>query len=88
MVKRCPGTKTAGEWTGFQCVLDEGHAERFCQPYVPPTVDEYRTILNMLAELDALRAVVESGCDLDSEVLRAVQTQRDDLAGLARNGDA
>jgi len=84
MVKRCPGTKVDGHWTGFVCVLDEGHADRFCVPYVPPTVDEYRTILSMLAELDALRAVVESGRDLDAEVLRAVQTQRDDLAGLAQ----
>jgi hypothetical protein len=70
------------------CVLDEGHAEKFCQPYVPLTVDEHRTMLAMLAELDALRAVVESGRDLDAEVLRAVKTQRDDLAGLARKGDA
>lgn len=130
MKPRCPGTKTAGEWTGFQCVLDEGHAEKFCQPYVPPTVDEWRwlkawaieaearashwAVLGRLgrraeielaaaldrekhgdatrdrlqAELDALRAVVESGRDLDAEVLRAVQTQRDDLAVLARKGDA
>jgi len=165
MVKRCPGTKTAGEWTGFQCVLDEGHAEKFCVPYVPPDVDEWRRVGALVAklrsdiaacaaavggcltheqtghgaetatqavtrfaaerredeqtlwqmrkndgamirqmrkdadavtadrdriqaELDALRAVVESGRDLDAEVLRAVQTQRDDLAGLAREGDA
>jgi len=88
MKPRCPGTKVNGAWTGFVCVLDEGHADKFCQPYVPPTVDEYRTILTMLAELDALRAVVESSRDLDAEVLRAVQAQRDDLAGLARKGDA
>lgn len=127
MVKRCPGTKVNGEWTGFVCVLDEGHPDRFCQPYVPPDVDEWRgmkaraieaerraadwadrakdaevelaaalererhgdaTCARLQAELDALRAVVESGRDLDAEVLRAVKTQRDDLAGLARKGDA
>jgi hypothetical protein len=161
MVKRCPGTKVNGEWTGFQCVLDEGHAERFCQPYIPPDVDEWRSMkasvdvfqralseirqrvrqgLAMLdvrsvqafskgyndgdmarvvverdrlvlavcaakddaalvradrdrlqSELDALRAVVERhqvGLDLDAEVLRAVQTHRDELAELARKGDA
>ena len=62
MVKRCPGTKVSGEWTGFQCVLDEGHAERFCQPYVPPTVDEWRVMKadrdRLQAELDALRSEV------------------------------
>ena len=120
MVKRCPGTKVGGEWTGFQCVLDEGHPDRFCQPYIPPDVDEWRAREEFVsrlsrectgaywaqvnaesqrdralrdrdrlqAELDALRAVVESGRDLDAEVLRAVQTQRDDLAGLARKGGA
>lgn len=91
MVKRCPGTKVSGEWTGFQCVLDEGHAERFCQPYVPPTVDEWRVMKadrdRLQAELDALRAVVESGRDLDAEVLRGVKTHRDNLAGSARKGD-
>jgi len=57
MMKRCPGTKTAGAWTGFVCVLDEGHAEKFCQPYVPPTVDEWR---GMNSDLDGcLRALSE-----------------------------
>ena len=87
MKKRCPGTKVNGEWTGFVCVLDEGHAGKFCVPYIPPDVDEHRTMLAMLGELAVLRAVVESGRDLDAEVLRGVKTQRDDLAGLARKGD-
>jgi hypothetical protein len=127
MVKRCPGTKVNGAWTGFVCVLDDGHAERFCVPFVPPDVDEWRgmkaramelevrvgdwsirareaeaelaaaldremhtdaTCARLHGELDALRAVVESGRDLDAEALRAVTAQRDDLAGLARKGGA
>lgn len=127
MKPRCQGHHDRGAHTSFVCVLDEGHADRFCQPYIPPDADEWRgmkaraieaegraahwadrakdaevelaaalererhgdaTCARLQAELDALRAVVESGRDLDAEVLRAVKTQRDDLAGLARKGDA
>ena len=35
------------------------------------------------SELDALHAIVESGCDLDAEVVAGVQAARDDLRGLA-----
>ncbi len=162
MVKRCPGTKVDGEWTGFICVLDAGHPERFCRPYIPPDADEWRalkaramelevrlgdwsiraqsaeielaaaldrekhtdaTCARLQAELDALRAVVESGalsaiqaadmlakvrdnayawpygvawaCKEAHRLLTGgppdgvyVKVQRDDLAGLARKGDA
>ena len=111
MVKRCPGTKVNGEWTGFQCVLDEGHPDRFCQPYIPPDVDEWRGMKARAIEAErraadwagrAKDAEVELAAALDRErhgdatcarlqaeldALRAVQTQRDDLAGLARKGD-
>lgn len=85
MKPRCPGAKTPGHFTGFVCVLDDGH-DGFCQPYQAPSVDEYRTILSMLAELDALRAIVESGRDLDAETVAGVQAARDDLRGLAGKG--
>ena len=62
MKPRCQGAKTPGHFTGFICVLDDGH-DGFCEPYVAPTVDEHRTMLTMLAELDALRAILASGCD-------------------------
>jgi len=56
MVKRCPGTKVNGHWTGFVCVLDEGH-DGHCLPYTSPTVDEWR---GMNSDLDAcLRALSE-----------------------------
>jgi len=101
MKPRCPGTKVNGHFTGFICVLDDGHAG-FCQPYIAPTVDEWRAVrasetalgnavgewyvkavnarhelrcaldrenaadadrARLQAELDALRAILASGCD-------------------------
>lgn len=41
MNPRCQGARTPGHFTSFDCVLDDGHAG-FCQPYVAPTVDEWR----------------------------------------------
>ncbi len=41
MKPRCTGAKTPGHWTGFECVLDDNH-DGFCEPYVAPTVDEWR----------------------------------------------
>lgn len=76
MLKRCLGTKTGGEWTGFQCVLDQGHADRFCQPYVPPDVDEWRGMKVRAMELEvrvgnwairAQSAEVELAAALDRE---------------------
>ena len=101
MKPRCQGAKTLGHFTGFICVLDAGH-DGFCQPYVAPTVDEWRAlgvrvesaeamsekwveiaagwqehsyssldremaasanVARLQAELDALRAILASGCD-------------------------
>lgn len=41
MKPRCQGAKTPGHFTSFDCVLDAGH-DGFCQPYVAPSVDEWR----------------------------------------------
>ena len=83
MKPRCQGAKTPGHFTSFECVLNEGH-DGFCEPYVPPTADEYRLMeertleaarqryrasqairenARLQAELDALRAILASGCD-------------------------
>lgn len=91
MKPRCTGAKTPGHFTSFECVLDEGH-DGFCEPYVPPTVDEWRVTMRradvlrglvndlcsydpgdagriiaenarLHSELDALRAILASGCD-------------------------
>lgn len=56
MKPRCTGTKTSGHWTGFECVLDDGH-DGFCEPYQAPTVDEWRV---MSAERDALKRRAEN----------------------------
>lgn len=73
---RCQGAKTPGHFTSFECALDDGH-DGFCEPYIAPTADEHRVMLSMLAELDALRAIIESGAgstksasDLLAKVLR------------------
>lgn len=87
MKPRCQGHHDGGAHTSFLCVLDEGHVG-FCEPYKAPTVDEHRVMLSMLAELDALRAIVESGRDLDAEVVAGVQAGRDDLRGLAGKVEA
>ena len=41
MKPRCQGAKTPGHFTSFECVLDDNH-DGFCEPYVAPTVDEWR----------------------------------------------
>ena len=43
MKPRCQGHHDGGAHTSFICVLDEGH-DGFCEPYVPPTVDEWRKL--------------------------------------------
>ena len=104
-MNRCEGSKTPGNWTGFECVLDDGHGGG-CQPYVPPTVDEWRALQaemagmrgffglaggedeaaklvadrdRLQAELDALRAVVESGASTAAHVV--------DLLAKVKRGD-
>ncbi len=101
MKPRCQGAKTLGHFTSFDCRLDDGH-DGFCEPYVAPTVDEWRALgvrvesaeamsekwveiaagwqehsyssldremaasadhARLQAELDALRAILASGCD-------------------------
>ena len=47
MKPRCQGAKTPGHFTGFICVLDDGH-DGFCQPYQAPTVDEWRELKSRL----------------------------------------
>ena len=41
MKPRCQGAKTPGHFTGFICMLDDGH-DGFCEPYQAPTADEWR----------------------------------------------
>lgn len=64
MNPRCRGAKTPGHFTSFECVLDAGHGGH-CEPYRPLTVDEWRgmraEVARLQAELDALRAIIESG---------------------------
>ncbi len=48
MKPRCTGAKTPGHWTGFECVLDDGDGG-FCEPYVAPTVAEWRQSRNDLS---------------------------------------
>lgn len=55
MKPRCQGHHDGGSHTSFLCVLDEDH-DGFCEPYVPPTVDEWRA---MTAERDALKRRAE-----------------------------
>ena len=68
MKPRCQGAKTLGHFTGFICVLDDGH-DGFCEPYQAPTVDEWRATrwakrgwqddaCRLQSELDALRAIL------------------------------
>lgn len=52
MKPRCQGAQTPGHFTSFDCRLDDNH-DGFCEPYVPPTVDEWRAVI---AERDTLRA--------------------------------
>lgn len=77
---RCPGHHDRGDHTSFQCVLDAGH-DGYCQPYRAPDVDEWRVLqteaARLQSELDALRAIIESGAqpgkdaaDLLAKVLR------------------
>ena len=55
MKPRCQGHHDGGAHTSFLCVLDEGHGG-FCEPYVPPTVDEWRAMKArvVFAEADAI----------------------------------
>lgn len=41
MKPRCQGAKTPGHFTSFECRLDDNH-DGFCEPYIAPTVDEWR----------------------------------------------
>ena len=50
MKPRCQGAKTPGHFTSFECVLDEGH-DGHCEPYAPPTVDEWRRVGVLVANL-------------------------------------
>ena len=50
MKPRCQGHHDGGAHTSFICVLDEGH-DGFCEPYVPPSVDEWRRVGVLVANL-------------------------------------
>ena len=56
MKPRCTGAKTPGHFTSFDCVLDDGH-DGFCEPYVAPTVDEWRAMKAKSADAEAQAAV-------------------------------
>lgn len=43
-VTRCQGPAAHGAWRSFLCRLDSGHTGK-CQPYTPPTVDEWRAVM-------------------------------------------
>lgn len=119
MKPRCTGAKTPGHFTSFDCVLDDGH-DGFCEPYVAPTVDEWRAVkadlsaaeadasfyagrtarieeacradvARLQAELDALRAIIESGAgstksasDLLAQVMQGVYQWPNGVAWAVR----
>ena len=91
MKHRCTGTKTPGHFTSFDCVLDDGH-DGFCEPYIAPTVDEWRAVLADLelwrAESIASRDMLESG-DIEApwraEVAR-LQAEIDALRAIVESG--
>ena len=67
MNPRCRGSKAPGHWTGFECVLDEGH-DGHCEPFRPPTVDEWRRLCaraeQIRAQAEELMAIIDErkGC--------------------------
>lgn len=50
MKPRCTGAKTPGHFTSFECRLDADH-DGFCEPYVAPSVDEWRRVGVLVANL-------------------------------------
>ena len=73
MKPRCTGTKVDGHFTNLVCVLDDKH-DGFCEPYVAPTVDEWRALTGRASGLvgDALRlrrfsAEAQADCDAAHE---------------------
>ena len=69
MKPRCTGAKTPGHFTSFECVLDDNH-NGFCEPYVAPTVDEWRAIKAMSAEAQAQAAAMRAVLEQHAEVRR------------------
>ena len=70
MKPRCTGSNTPGHFTNFDCVLDDEH-DGHCEPYVAPSVDEWRAVVGRASELvgDALRfrrLAAESQVDCDA----------------------
>ena len=73
MKPRCQGAKTLGHFTGFICVLDDGH-DGFCEPYIAPTVDEWRKLKHsaeMHKRVAAMRADDCQGWYEENITLRA-----------------
>jgi len=65
-VKRCAGKNAGGDFTSFDCALDEGHPGR-CVAYQPPTVDQWREQVAvgmlMAARIRELEALVAASVD-------------------------
>ena len=73
MKPRCQGAKTPGHWTGFECVLDDGH-DGFCEPCQAPSVDEWRKLKHsaeMHKRVAAMRADDCQGWSEENITLRA-----------------
>ncbi len=85
MKPRCTGTKVDGHFTGFICVLDAGHAG-FCEPYVPPTVDEWRRVGRIVANLRgdiAACAEAVGGCLTHEQTGRGAESVAQAVARFA-----
>ncbi len=73
MKPRCQGAQTPGHFTGFICVLDDGH-DGFCEPYQAPSVDEWRKLKHsaeMHKRVAAMRADDCQGWYEENITLRA-----------------
>ncbi len=98
MKPRCTGTKVNGHFTGFVCVLDDGHAG-YCEPYRAPDVEEWRALKARAADYEA-RMVdwwerckateTELAASLELEGIRRhrAESARDDCARLQSELDA
>lgn len=85
MNPRCPGTKVNGHFTSFVCVLDDGHAG-FCEPYVAPSVDEWRRVGRLVANLRgdvAACAEAVGGCLTHEQTGRGAESVAQAVARFA-----
>jgi len=85
MKPRCQGAKTPGHFTSFECRLDADH-DGFCEPYVPPTVDEWRRVGVLVANLRrdiAACAEAVGGCLTHEQTGRGAENAAQAVARFA-----